>query len=114
MSYPTPAPPPPPTDVKTCDTTGDQVLRFILRGINALWVFACIVGALPLGIVWLIGTIAFTIWNSERRKKRYARNAAAIAQYQAYLHAQSSSIWNHPPQGWRPPHLHDPNAGPPG
>lgn len=80
--------------MKTHDTTGDQILRFLLRLINAVWTASLIIGALPLGIVWFIGSMWFMIWNAGRRRRRYLANAESLARIQA-----EAFRWN-PNTGW--------------
>lgn len=68
------------SSIKTHDTTGDQLLRVILRIINGLWVLVLAIGFLPAGIAWLVLTIVFTVWNGNRRERKYLENAQRLAQ----------------------------------
>ncbi|WKW85536.1 membrane protein [Rhodococcus phage Reynauld] len=69
-------------DTKTCDTSADQVWRFFLRCMNALWTFILFLGVWPLGIAWAVGSIAFMVWNNGRRARRYSRNAIRLREMQ--------------------------------
>lgn len=73
--------------VKTHDTTGDQFARVMLRGINAIFGLFLFALAWPLGIIYLIASIAFIIWNGNRREAMYARNV----RYIAAIHAQEAA-----------------------
>lgn len=66
-------------DTKLADTTGDQVARIMLRGLNWLWCTILVFAILPLGIAWAIGSVAFMMWNTNRRNRRYSNNAIALA-----------------------------------
>ena len=67
-------------DTKIRDTSADQILRFTLRTINALWTFLLILSAWPVGLLWAVGSIYVMIKLGNRRKSRYSNNAYVLSQ----------------------------------